>query len=158
MSRHMRSVGFVLAFGLAVVLAAAATVQWPLRAQVAPPRAANGKALPPGGFDIRSSASLRAQALQQRGLATPAAALAARRTESRNALTQLRTQLPGADATFSTFTGGVDVVRNARGALTPPSGAANGYAVARRFHPVAHRPLRSLDRRTSRRCGSAAKA
>jgi subtilisin-like proprotein convertase family protein len=129
MSRITRSVRLVLAFGIAVGLAAAA-IQRPLRAQVAPPRATNAKNLPPANFDIRSSTSLQGQALQERGLAAPAAGLAARRTASLNALTQLRTQLPGAEATFSAFTGGVDVVRTARGALTPPSGAANGYAVA----------------------------
>jgi hypothetical protein len=131
MSRHTRLVRLVLAFGLAIlVAAAAATFQGPLSAQVAPPRSANAKDLPPGAFDIRSSASLRAQALQQRGLPPPDVALAARRTQSRAALAQLKNEFPSADVTFSPLTGGVDVVRNARGTLTPPSGAGNGYAVA----------------------------
>ena len=157
MSRHVRPVGIVLAIGLAVVLAATGMFQGPLRAQVAPPQSANEKGLAPGGFDVRSSGSLRAQALQQRQRTTPAAALAARRSESLDALAQLRKELPGAEVTFSTLTGGVDVVRNPGGALTPPSGAGNGYAL--RSISFNCMPRSTVSRpRMSRRCGSAAKA
>jgi subtilisin-like proprotein convertase family protein len=48
-------------------------------------------------------------------------------------LAQLKKDRPGADVTFSALTGGVDVVRSARGALTPPSGAVNGYSAALDF-------------------------
>jgi subtilisin-like proprotein convertase family protein len=132
MFRHARLSNSLFAVSLAVV-AVAATVQGPLRAQVAPPRSTTGKALPPVNFDLRSSASLRAQALQRRGLPAAGAALAARQAAAREALRQLRREQPGIDATFSPMTGGVDVVRSARGPLTPPSGAAGGFEVARSF-------------------------
>jgi subtilisin-like proprotein convertase family protein len=114
---------------------AATLVRVPLLAQIAPPRPAGKAASTPGSFDIRISAALRARQLQQSGQPSQAsqAALAARGPQLRDALAQLQRDLPGADATFSSFTGGVDVVRNPRGALTPPSGAANAESVARGF-------------------------
>jgi subtilisin-like proprotein convertase family protein len=112
---------------------AAFVVRVPLIAQMSSRPSSTGKAsATPGSFDVRISAPLRARALRQFGQ-PPQAALAARRDQIAQALTRLKRELPGVDVTMSPLTGGVDVVRNPRGALTPPSGAANSRSVVMTF-------------------------
>jgi subtilisin-like proprotein convertase family protein len=105
-----------IAFVLAVVCAYV-----PTAAQVAPPRSAQKGSDTPVNFDVRISAAMRAQTLQRLGRGSPADSLTRLRRAS-DAAVKLRADLPGVQVTLSTATGGAELVRNPRGALTAPQG------------------------------------
>jgi len=126
MSMRSRRVRHGLAAAVVVLLMTG--LRLPMLAQRAPEPGAGGKtgALT-ANFDIRSSAALRAQLLQRLGRSQPEDGVTKLR-RANDALATLRGDLPRATATISPFTGGAELVRNPRGALTPPAPAALGSA------------------------------
>ena len=155
MSMPSRRVRRGLAASLVVLLIT--TLHLPMQAQRAPEPGAQGKARDlTANFDIRIAAPLRTQLLQRLGRAQLDEGQTKRRLAG-EALAALKRDLPMAAATLSSFTGGVDVVRNPRGALTPPAPGTASAAIVSGFLQ-SHAALYGLAPRTSRRCGSSARA
>jgi subtilisin-like proprotein convertase family protein len=116
-----------------VLVVTALLVRVPIRAQVAPPRAATEKGTDrTANFDIRIAAPQRAALLQRLGRGEPGAGRG-RLQQASDALAALRADLPAAAATISPFTGGAELVRNPRGALTPPAPEASSAAIVAAF-------------------------
>ena len=131
MSMRSRRVRHGLVASVVVLLMTG--LRLPMLAQRAPEPGSQGKA---GGlttnFDIRSSAALRTQLLQRLGRSQPAEG-ATKLRQANDALATLRSDLPRATATISPFTGGAELVRNPRGALTPPAPGMASAAIVSGF-------------------------
>jgi subtilisin-like proprotein convertase family protein len=92
----------------------------PIQAQRSPQAGGQGKASASTmNFDIRISAPLRTRLLEQLGRSLPDGGATKMRLAN-EALGALKTDRPAAVASVSPFTGGAEVVRNPRGALTDP--------------------------------------
>ncbi len=92
-------------------------------------------------FDVRISTALRAQVLQRTGRAQQTTALTKLRAAG-DELVKMRADLPGVMATMSAATGGAEMVRNPRGALTA-AGGGDSAAIVSGFLS-AHAPLYGL--------------
>ena len=131
MSMRSRRVRHGLVASVVVLLMTG--LRLPMLAQRAPEPGPQGKA---GGlttnFDIRSSAALRTQLLQRLGRSQPEDG-ATKLRRANDALATLRSDLPRATATISPVTGGAELVRNPRGALTPPAPGTASAAIVSGF-------------------------
>ena len=131
MSKRSRRVRHGLVASVVVLLMTG--LRLPMLAQRAPETGPQGKASGlTTNFDIRSSAALRTQLLQRLGRSQPEDGVTKLR-RANDALATLRSDLPRATATISPHTGGAELVRNPRGALTPPAPGAASAAIVSGF-------------------------
>lgn len=127
----------------AVLLLVFAAARLPILAQPSPQPGAQGKASRwTPNFDIRTSAALRARLLEQLGRSLPETGTAKTRLAN-DALAALKADRPAAVASMSPFTGGAEVVRNPRGALTDPDAGRTSRAIVGEFL-TAHAALYGL--------------
>jgi subtilisin-like proprotein convertase family protein/BarA-like signal transduction histidine kinase len=103
------------------LLLAALFAHTSLLGQIAPPRSPGKASNATGNFDVRISPQLKADTLRRLGRGSVNETLARVRSAS-DAVAKLRADLPGVTVTLSAATGGAEVVRNPRGALTAPLG------------------------------------
>jgi uncharacterized repeat protein (TIGR01451 family) len=105
----------------------------------ASPAIAAGKAVPPGSLDARVNgvAEMKSalEASADRGLRSRSAASRSRQTASamQAAAAALAARVPGAEVTFSSLTGGPEMIRATRGPLTAPAPGKAGIRVVRDF-------------------------
>ena len=131
MSLPSRRVRHGLAASVVVLLMTG--LRLPMLAQRAPEPGSQGKAGDlTSNFDIRGSGALRTQLLQRLGRSQPEDG-ATKLRQANDALATLRGDLPRATATISPFTGGAELVRNPRGALTPPAPGTASAAIVSGF-------------------------